>query len=66
MGFKRGKGGVIGDGMDKICIVKLRKKMVDPAVLKRERGQGNRTGEGRMTGRRTPKKVTAPRMGPFP
>jgi excisionase family DNA binding protein len=37
---------VKGDGMDKICIVKLRKKMTDPAMLRHECGQGNQPGEG--------------------
>ena len=32
--------------MDKICIVKLRKKMTNPAMLGQECGQGNRAGEG--------------------
>jgi excisionase family DNA binding protein len=32
--------------MDKICIVKLRKKMTNPATLEEECGQGNRAGEG--------------------
>ncbi len=32
--------------MDKICIVKLRKKMTNPAMLGQECGQGNRAVEG--------------------
>jgi excisionase family DNA binding protein len=37
-----------GDSMDKICIVKLRKKMTNPATLGEECGQGNRAGEERI------------------
>ena len=35
-----------GDSMDKICIVKLRKRMTNPAMLGHECGQGNWEGKG--------------------
>jgi excisionase family DNA binding protein len=37
---------VRGNSMDKICIVKLRKKMANPTTLGHECGQGNWAGEG--------------------